>query len=658
MTIDRALGIPAETAHDNAILRQRFIALKKQFPWVYGIFVANLMGLHFTVIPEQFGGYDPTIFFLAFIGARAIYWLRNGNRRIEDSKIQRELRASFFVTLLVCATFCAWVMTLYGYRADTRPMAAVMFSCLTSIGACYGLSSFPASARAAILILNLPMAALLIVSGDPIQVGAGLCLILLSLLILRMLTVQDRAFLRLVSSRYDIEEQRTRAIAAETVALAEQERVGVIAHSDQLTGLANRRGFLRAIESDQYNNVGRAVAILDLDGFKPINDTFGHPTGDQLLLQVGERLSTVFAPTDLVARLGGDEFAILFETQSADQAFEMVQRAVALVSVPYELGGRKMMVSACGGLSFRDSSQDLTEVMREADIALYTAKGMGRGVVESFSLAMRQDIQRRTAIEQALRQPGTVNDVELAFQPIFHLETLELRAFEALARWKHSELGWISPAEFIPITEQLNVIEQLTETLLGKAAEVALQWPASIRLSFNLSPVELCTDGYAARVLRIIREAGLSPQRLQVEVTETALFSDFKTARKNLAQLSQAGARIALDDFGAGYSSINYLREINFDTVKLDGSLVSSVHSAHSGLPLLRGVLALCKAMGQQCIAEHIETEAQLMLLRQLGCRYGQGFGMAEPVSAERSKEIAQSKIIALEDFATALRAS
>lgn len=658
MTIDRALGIPAETAHDNAILRQRFIALKKQFPWVYGIFVANLMGLHFTVVPENFDGFDPTVLFLAFIGARAIYWIRNGSRKVDDSKIQRELRTSFFVTVFVCATFCAWVITLYGYRADTRPMAAVMFSCLTSIGACYGLSSFPASARAAILILNLPMAALLIASSEPIQVGAGLCLLLLSLLILRMLQVQDRAFLRLVSSRYDIEEQRTRAIAAESVALAEQERVGIIAHTDQLTGLANRRGFLRAIESDHYNNVGRAVAILDLDGFKPINDTFGHPTGDQLLLQVGARLSTVFAPTDLVARLGGDEFAILFETQSAERAFELIQRAVALVSIPYELSGRKMMVSACGGLSFRDSSQDLTEVMREADIALYTAKGSGRGIVEPFSSAMRQDIQRRTAIEQALRQPGTVNEVELAFQPIFHLETLELRSFEALARWRHSELGWISPAEFIPITEQLNVIEQLTETLLAKAAEVALQWPSSVRLSFNLSPVELCTDGYASRVLRIIKEAGLSPQRLQVEVTETALFSDFKTARKNLAQLSQAGARIALDDFGAGYSSINYLREINFDTVKLDGSLVSSVHSVHSGLPLLRGVLALCKAMGQQCIAEHIETEAQLTLLRQLGCRYGQGFGMAEPVSAGRSKEMAQSKVIALQDFATSLRAS
>lgn len=649
--LDQFLGIAAETPFEHAILRQRFMALKTQLPWIYGIFAANLIGLHLAVIPQDFGGFNPTLLFLAALSQRGIHWLRVRHLEVPDHVVRREMRKAFFIALGFCATFCIWVITLYGVFADSRPMMVVMFTCLTAIGSCYGLSSYPAAARTPIFLLNLPVAAILLKAGDIVQVGAGVSLFLLLLLMLRMLAMQDGIFVGLVTSKFDIEEQRLRALAAERVAIDEQKRVGLIAHTDQLTGLANRRGFLQALNGLHAGMRSHAVAILDLDGFKPINDTFGHPAGDQLLTAVGGRLTEAMGDRGVVARLGGDEFALLYPCSSRSDAIRIVQQAVDQLSVPYEIGGRRMMISACAGVAVKRKADGPAEAMREADIALYTAKEQGRSQVEIYSVAMQRNIQRRTKIEQALRQPGLVDSIDLAFQPIFNLQTLELRGFEALARWKHTELGWISPAEFIPLTEQLSVIEGLSETLLARAASVALEWPSSVRLSFNLSAVQLCTYGSVARVLGILQQCGLPPERLQVEVTETALLTDFASARRALAQMRQAGMHIVLDDFGAGYSSISYLREMHFDAVKLDGSLVSSVTCEEASLRLLRGVLALCAAMGNQCIAEHIETTAQMDILRQLGCRYGQGFVFGEPVDAMTASRKAQSRVIKLEDY-------
>jgi predicted signal transduction protein with EAL and GGDEF domain len=290
-------------------------------------------------------------------------------------------------------------------------------------------------------------------------------------------------------------------------------------------------------------------------------------------------------------------------------------------------------------------------MMREADIALYASKARGRGVVQTFSDELQQQLQRKTKIEQALRQPGLIDTIDLAFQPIFNLETMELRSFEALARWQHSELGWISPAEFIPITEQLSSIDELSDSLLRRAASSALAWPSSVKLSFNLSPVQLSTEAAGTRILDIIRELGFPANRLQVEVTETALLADFDVARSNLAVLRRAGASIVLDDFGAGYASISYLREINFDAIKLDGSLMTGVGDVGPALPLLRGVLALCQAMGRQCIAEHVETESQLRILQQLGCRYGQGHFLARPMDAAAASELVRGRVIELAHY-------
>lgn len=240
----------------------------------------------------------------------------------------------------------------------------------------------------------------------------------------------------------------------------------------------------------------------------------------------------------------------------------------------------------------------------------------------------------------ALRAPGIERDIELAFQPIFDLETMEIAAFEALARWSHSTLGPVSPSDFIPITEQIQLVESLSSVLLSRAARHATVWPATMRLSFNLSAVQLCSLGSAERMLDIIASVDFPPDRLQVEVTETAMMVDMDSARVNIETLRAARVEVVLDDFGAGYASVGYLREMRFDKLKLDGSLLAACDTGH-GAALLKGVVDLARAIGTPCIGEHVETMQQVTLLRIIGCRFGQGYWLGRPVSPKEAEALA-----------------
>jgi diguanylate cyclase (GGDEF)-like protein len=645
--LDDRIGINAKSEPERALLRERFAVLKRQLPWLYGILCANLLGLHLTLNRAMTISDLPAGIILTATAFRTFHWLRISATDMTVEEMRRELRSSFILGFLFNIAGLAWCVSLYLGMLSSHRIDVMMFAGLAALGCCHGMSSFPAAARVPMLILAMPISILLLMTAsEAVHVGMGASLLMLSGLTLRLLRLHDEVFRGLVSSRLTIQIEQRRAIQAERIAVEEQSRVRVIANTDVLTGLANRRGFLA--ELDQLHDAKPntvTLILLDLDGFKPINDTFGHATGDAVLVEVSRRLRSFEGSGASVARLGGDEFALMCRCDSEDDALALAQRTVECLATPWIFGGRQMAISACAGVAWEAGSA-MSEAIRRADMALYRAKESGRGSVASFSHQMEQEAQRRTTIEQALRESNLADNIELAFQPIFHLDSLELRSFEALARWRHSELGWISPAEFIPITEQMSVIDDLSTALLQRAAEAALGWPDSVRLSFNLSAVQLCSPETAAKVLATIAMSGLDPRRLQIEVTETALLADFEQARSTLSLLRREGVRIVLDDFGAGYSSIRYMREMNFDMIKLDGSLISSITSVGSGLPLLRGVLALCQAMGQQCVAEHIESDSQLTLLRQLGCRYGQGFWLAAPMDSVAAATLAKAKVL------------
>jgi diguanylate cyclase (GGDEF)-like protein len=468
----------------------------------------------------------------------------------------------------------------------------------------------------------------------------GISLGLIISLFLRLLHVQNEGIAQLVLSRTAVERERARAQSAEREAKRERSKAERIADTDALTGLSSRRAFMRALSSAKQSY---AVLLLDLDGFKPINDTFGHAAGDQVLSKVGQRLIATIGPSATIARLGGDEFAVLLPADDADAALRAGTALCEAIRRPLQLRSRSLQVSASCGIALIERQPTASvSALSQADIALFRIKRSNRGGVAIYSREMDAAAKRRLQIEASLRDDLIQQSIELVYQPIIDLSDGSLCSFEALARWKDDELGQVSPCEFVPIAEQTNMIEALSSRLLRKAAHEASRWPASVSLSFNISAAELCGCGAADRILAIIAQAGLAPSRLQVEITETVMLSDFEHASRELAQLRSAGALIVLDDFGAGFASISYLREMQLDGIKLDGQLIKCASESREKTKLLKGVLSLCGSLDLPCIAEHVETAEQLQLLQAYECAAGQGHYLSRPLTADEAFQAAQ----------------
>ncbi|HEX8526942.1 putative bifunctional diguanylate cyclase/phosphodiesterase [Allosphingosinicella sp.] len=643
----------SSTPFGRALLDLRYRALQRQIPLLYSIALANFLGLHLTA-GGQFGQLlHPANFLILIVVARLGHWLATRNRILPPDAILAELVKTWLIAALFSSLFSFWAIQLFLIGDLAQQNHVVLFASLAALGCAYGLSSFPSAGRLPLLLFALPLAGTLVLFGETAHAAVGISLTLITLLVLRLISVNDAGFIELVRSRSGIEAERERAQKAEEIALAEKARVREIADSDPLTGLANRRAFLASLAGEVARE-GRtrrvALALVDLDGFKPINDTFGHATGDAVLREVGVRLQRAGGPGSLIARMGGDEFALLVPDCATRSSAARLGRSISQgLRLPYSVEGREFRLSGgCGLLLVEPRERDLTLALSRCDTALYTAKQRGRGEYAVFTAEMEKVTRRRAALERALRDPAVHDQVGLVFQPIYEIATMQLRSFEALARWQHPELGPVPPGEFIPITEQINAVEAIGETLLRRAAREAARWPEAVRLSFNLSAVQLCSATSAARLLETIAAEGLDPRRLELEVTETALLVDFDSARFNLRLLREAGARIVLDDFGAGYASISYLREIDFDAIKLDGSLIAQAADSEHATRLLRGVVKLCASIGVPCVAEHVETEEQLALLRALDCRYGQGYLLARPLSPAAAREMARSRLVPL----------
>lgn len=644
-----------ETVGGRILLEERFRALQRQVPLLYIVIFSNMVGL-FLASGGRFDSlFDFPLLVGALIAIRVVHWLKVRNRSLPPERILNELRKMLAFSVVFSVAFCAWSFHLMATRPSTDHDFIILFASLAAIGCAYGVSRYPAAARTPLLLLGLPLSARLAVTSDAAHVALGVGLFSIILVLLRQLGLHDEGFRELVESRTAITLERERARQAERVAKAERSKARLIADTDPLTGLANRRAFLRTL-GRRAAGLGRsrngfALAMVDLDGFKPINDTFGHAAGDRVLEGIGERLARAAGEGALIARTGGDEFALLLpKVRSMAGASSAGAAVCAALQEPFLVDGRELRVSgSCGVTLLLPGDCEVEEALIRADTALYRAKESGRSGVAVFTPEMHEIHRRRILIEQALRLPATLDRIGLVFQPITDLATGELKALEALARWHDDTLGWIPPDQFIPIAEHLNVIGQISDKLLADAAAEAARWATAVRLSFNVSAVQLCTAGSAQRLLALLARAGLDPARLQVEVTETALLADFEVARENLQALRGAGARIVLDDFGAGHASISYLREMQFDGVKLDGALIATAADSLRSRRLLKGVLDLCAALGLPSVAEHIETEEQLRLLREMGCREGQGFLLSPPLHADAAAALAAPKLSSIE---------
>ena len=423
--------------------------------------------------------------------------------------------------------------------------------------------------------------------------------------------------------------------------MAAEHEVRRLAMEDPLTGLPNRRQFEDALKAalgaPPRAGGSHGVLLLDLNGFKRVNDVHGHPVGDEVLIGVAARLKASVRENDMVARLGGDEFAVLApHLAGPDAAASIALRIVEQLKDPILANGGRHQVSTAIGISLiPQDGHDQAEVMRKADIALYRAKGQGGAALRFFEEHMDEAIRERDRIERALREAVARGEVVSHYQPLVDLDSGQIIGFEALARWTHAELGPIEPSRFIPIAEDCGLIGELTDSLLTKAARDAAAWPPHVRLSVNVSPVLLRDVGFGLRVMTILAQSGLPPTRLEVEITESALVQDMDAAQFTLGALRDAGVRIALDDFGTGYSSLYHLRNFKLDAIKIDRSFVEAMATDPDSAAIVKALIGLGAGLSLAVTAEGVESDEQQGMLAAQGCSTAQGYLFSRAVPAE-----------------------
>jgi len=408
-------------------------------------------------------------------------------------------------------------------------------------------------------------------------------------------------------------------------------QIAHMAHHDALTGLPNRVLLReRATEALQQARRGAKLTMLclDLDHFKAVNDTLGHPIGDLLLKAVAARLQGCVRKMDTVARIGGDEFVIMQnQIDSPQQADALARRLAEAVREPYDLDGHQVVISASIGVAVApNDGDDADRLLKNADTALYRAKSEGRGLYRFFEAAMDARLQQRRLLELDLRRAFISGDFQLHYQPIVDAQSEEIIGVEALLRWKHHTRGMVSPAEFIPVAESIGLIVPLGEWVIRQACSDAAKWPKDVKVAVNLSPAQFVSQNLVAAVTAALAESNLSSNRLELEITESVLLTDNQATLATLHQLRDLGVRIAMDDFGTGYSSLSYLRSFPFDKIKIDRSFIAELGDREDCTAIVKAVAGLGANLGMTTTAEGVETAEQLRLVREQGCTEIQGY--------------------------------
>jgi len=418
-----------------------------------------------------------------------------------------------------------------------------------------------------------------------------------------------------------------------------QERITHLAQFDELTGLANRAQFRERINAmlstvhERQNHI--TIHLIDLDRFKSINDTLGHPIGDKLLKEVALRLSTVIGPADMITRFGGDEFVVLQSiTKRRQDAEWLAQRLARTLKEPFEIDGHRMDIGASIGIAMAPiDGINADELLKKADMALYAAKNGGGGDHRFFAMDMEAAVQERRALELDLRDALATEQFELNYQPLVDLRSGRVTTCEALLRWTHPVRGNVPPAVFIPVAEETGLIIAIGEWALNRACVEAATWPHGVKVAVNLSPVQFRDRGLALQVVSALAKSGLPAQRVELEVTERLLLEDNERTLETMQQMKNLGVSLSLDDFGTGYSSLNYLRKFPFDKIKIDQTFICDLGDERDARAIIGAVASLGAGLDKIVVAEGIETEEQMKLVTSQGCHEGQGYLFGRPMS-------------------------
>jgi diguanylate cyclase (GGDEF)-like protein len=616
---------------DPALRRAQLTAFTKQVPLLYFILSVNAGALAFAFCesapPMLTSGVSGGLISLCVV--RLIVWTRSIGQELSDAAIARRLKATIFLGAAIGIAFLAWALALFPYGNDRAQGQVTFFVGITVVSCIFCLMHLRPAALLLAVTIVVPFTAFLVTTGDTNLASIGINLFLVSLAMVYVLMVASRDFGRLVSSK------------AEAKRLSDEN--ARLANVDALTSLPNRRQFFsevsRAVDLS-HADAARwcAVGVIDLDGFKQVNDRLGHLAGDELLRQAGERLLVIADSSTFIARLGGDEFGVVVQDPPTEAGLlELGDRFCTMLNGPYELAAGTANVSASIGFAAFSGAANLPSVLYErADYALYHAKAHHRGRAVVFSAEHEAEIRTNSIIEDCLRGADFDAEMSLEFQPIYDIARNRIIAFEALPRWSSPELGEVSPAVFIPLAEQTGLISTLNHHLFQRALAAAMEWPAEIRVFFNLSARDVVSPEAILRILTTVRNGPVSPSRIGLEIKETSIVADFDQARQSLAVLKSLGVEIALDDFGMGYASLSHVHRLPLDRIKVDGSFIRDIETGGASQTLIESIIDLCKNLSISCVIDGAENARQVEIVKGLGCTGLQGSFFGGPISQEQ----------------------
>ncbi|GJD52355.1 hypothetical protein OPKNFCMD_5120 [Methylobacterium crusticola] len=617
---------------EPALAQAQLAALRNQVPLLYVILAVNSTAVAYThvgVAPDAITIY-PLAGLLLLCGVRLAVWIRRGDEPVSDAQAAACLRTTTRLAVLLAAGFLSWGLSLASYGDAFAQVHALFYIATTMIACVFCLMHLRIAALSVAAIVIVPFSLCYVGSGHAVLTAIALNLLIVGGVMVFVVIGYSSDFTRLIGQRAELER-----LSRENLRLA---------NIDLLTGLPNRRSFFASL--DRATAEGHPdgppgpvpafiVGMVDLDGFKPVNDTHGHVAGDAVLRETARRLAAVAREGDVVARLGGDEFGLILRCTTDAAAIEGRGESLrAALAAPFDLpnGARTQIEASIGFAIFPEAGRAAAVLIERADYALYYAKAHRRGAAILFTEEHETRLRTQSVIEQALRHADLDGEFSLMFQPLVDVATGRTVAFEALARWTSPALGPVSPAVFIPIAERSGQINRITEVLLAKALAAVHAWPDPVALSFNLSMADIASPQAVARVVAIIRDSGVPPRRIDLEATETALIRDFAQAQGVLAALKALGVGIALDDFGTGFSSLSYVHRLPIDKLKIDRSFTSEVVHDQACRDIVKSIIDLSRNLKLACVVEGIETEEQARLLESLGCFIMQGYHFHRPM--------------------------
>ena len=608
-------------------------AFSKQIPLLYLVLLANtgfVSATHFGLAPDLLALYLPGLF-SALCAVRLVSWWFMRNANIGHAAALRRLKSTQVLAGVFGALFAAWGIAIYPYGDPQHQMHVAYYISITVISCVFCLMHLRAAAFTLMLIVTVPFAGFFATRGDPVLLAVAANMGLVSLAMAFIVNTHYRDFRRMVRQRTELTQQHTESVRLG----AENYR---LAHVDSLTGLANRREFLNRIENE-IRAAGAAaqeiaVGLVDLDGFKAVNDLYGHAAGDDLLVEASRRMLELQGFDATFARLGGDEFGVILRISASQQEIASFGRRLTMVlALPYDLSGLRINISASAGFAaFPESGQSAERLVENADYALYEAKNKSPGSAVIFSQHHAAEIQRLNLVMHKLRTADLASEITMVYQPIVTIAGGVVIGFEALARWHNGALGNVPPAEFIKVAERSDMINRLSLSLFAAALRDMASWPPTAQLYFNLSARNINAPGFALQLTAEIVRSGINPRRIEFEVTETAVMADFEQALHCLSALRGVGCRIALDDFGTGYSSLSYVHRLPLDKIKIDAQFIAGIESNAAVRNIVKSIIDLSHNLSLACVAEGVETEAQARIIAELGCDYAQGFHYARPL--------------------------